>query len=136
MSDETADYVDYCQTQAGLLAGQIERLEERADRLLTELDEETGDVREALDGDAEDGRPSEAAFSEIEAKQESVIEIQETIERYAGILDGYVELAEGLSEEADPLAAVVRFELDEEAYACFDDRTTVTEQVADIGREE
>ena len=135
MSDEPEDYADYCQTQAGLLAGQIERLESRADRLLDELDAETADVRDALGGDAEDG-PSEAAFADIEAKQETVIELQGTIERYSEILDGYVELAERLPSEEDPLAAVVRFELDEEAYACFDDRTTVAEQVAGIGREE
>jgi len=133
--DDTVDYADYCRTQAGLLAGQIERLEERVDRLLDELDEETADVRDAL-GDAKAGQITDDAIVEIETKQETVIELQGTVERYSEILDGYVDLAERVSEAEDPLAEVVRFELDEEAYACFDDRTTIAEQVAGIGREQ
>jgi len=136
MSDDTVDYADYCQTQAGLLAGQIERLEERADRLLDELDEETAEVRDALGGDAEDEQVTDDALSDIEDKQETVMRLQGTIERYSGILDGYVDLADRVSEAEDPLTEVVQFELGEEAYACFDDRTTVAEQVAGIGRGE
>lgn len=43
-----SDYVEYCHTQARLLAGRIETLEARADGLLDEIAAETASVRMAL----------------------------------------------------------------------------------------
>jgi len=44
-----AELVDYCQTQARLLHGKVETLEEEASSLLSEIDEELTDVRAQLD---------------------------------------------------------------------------------------
>ena len=63
MSDDVepltvAELVDYCRTQAGLLAGQAEVIGEEADALLDELDDDIGAIRSRL-GDRDAGMPTE-----------------------------------------------------------------------------
>lgn len=135
-----SEYAEYCQTQSRLLSGRIETLGDRADELLTEIDRETSEVRDRLDAS---GAPSagqhpdpEAAVSEIETKQDRVREIQSRVTRCRELAEGYAALGARLIEEEDrpaaALTAVVRFEIDEAAHDCFEERTTLAEQIAGV----
>ena len=133
-----AEYVEYCQTQAGLLAGRIETLQAEADRLLDEIDGETERVRTRLQSGRGPEFDPEAAVDDIEDKQESVREIQSRISTCSDVMSGYGDLAERLSDcgdASDVLAEIVQFELEHEAHACFEDRTTLAEEVAGLGAE-
>ncbi len=44
------EFVEYCQTQAGLLSGHVETMAEEADELLDEIDTMVADIRSKLEG--------------------------------------------------------------------------------------
>lgn len=130
-----AEYVEYCQTQAGLLAGRVETLQAEADRLLDEIDTETETVRSQLtSGERADTDP-ERAVQAIEDKQDRVREIQARIATCSDVASGYTDLGERLADSddaSDALAEIVQFELEQTAYDCFEDRFTLAEQVAGV----
>lgn len=131
-----AEYVEYCQTQAGLLAGRIETFQAEAARLLDEIDTETATVRGQLASDETADTDPEAAVAAIEGKQERVREIQTSIATCTDVASGYTNLGERVADSDDAsaaLAEIVQFELEQEAYNCFEDRTTLAEQVAGRG---
>lgn len=137
-SPTVSEYVEYCHTQAGLLAGRIETLQTEADRLLDEIDAETETVRTELESAQAGDSDPEAAVEAIEAKQESVRELQREISRCSDAASGYTELAGRLAERDDAsevLAEIVQFELENEVYDCLEDRTTLAEEVAGIGND-
>lgn len=131
-----AEYVEYCQTQAGLLAGRIETFQAEATRLLDEIEAETEMVRGQLtSGESADSDPETAVIA-IEDKQERVREIQDSIATYSDVASGYTDLRDRLADSDDAsvaLAEIVQFELEQEAYDCFEDRVTLAEQVAGLG---
>ena len=150
------EFAEYCRTQAGLLAGSVERMGEEADGLLDEIDEGAAEVRARLGaregtGSAETTaspsaggeRPDAASDldsiaeleSELEEKQ-AVVEAKQTRMRaFQELADGYVELADELRADVDDgreaMERVVRFEVDRDAPAYFDDRLTVCEAASE-----
>lgn len=152
------EFAEYCRTQAGLLAGSVERMGEEADDLLDEIDEGAAEVRARLDaragpdpasgsGTAETTASPSAARdvpdagadldaiaeleSELEEKQAVVEAKQARMAAFRDLAEGYVELADELRAEVEDgreaMRRVVRFEVDRDAPAYFDDRFTVCE---------
>lgn len=146
------EFVDYCRTQAGLLAGDVETMGTEADELLDEIDETITEIRMRLDGDPEiehaASPPSvnvpsgsnvnvseiEELESDLEKKQTLVEAKQARIEAFQDLASGYVELAEELqsavSDGEEAMKRVIQFEADEDAPVYFDDRQTVYEAAA------
>lgn len=146
-------FVDYCRTQAGLLAGTAETLREEADALLDEVDEGTADLRARLEavgdaaagpagpastetpGDDTDLDAIEALEADLEAKQSLVAAKQARMDAYRGLAADYEaladELAAGVEDGRAALERVVELEADADAPAYFDDRRTVLEAVAE-----
>lgn len=136
-------FVDYCRTQAGLLAGRAEELGEEVDGLLAELESLSADVAERLERhqaelDAGQEEAVEAAIRETEdlqadiaAKRETLTEKQERLSAVQDLGAAYTDLADDLEgEEVDGREAmrrVVFFEAKRDAPAFFEDRQTVYE---------
>ena len=159
------EFAEYCRTQAGLLAGRVERMGEEADALLNEIDEGAAEVRAHLDArdgsgvgatettaspsadsdtpDAGTDLDSIAELeSELEEKQAVVEAKQARMRAFRRLADGYVELADELRAEVDDddgreaMERVVRFEVDRDAPAYFDDRLTVCEAASESADED
>jgi predicted nuclease with TOPRIM domain len=146
------EFVDYCRTQAGLLAGDVETMGTEADELLDEIDETIAEIRMRLGGDLDiehaasppsvnvpsgsdvDISEIEELESDLETKQALVEAKQARIETFQDLATGYVELAEELqstvSDGEEAMKRVIRFEADEDAPVYFDDRQTVYEAAA------
>lgn len=134
----TAELVEYCHTQAALLAGRIETLGEEVDGLLDELDGATDAVRADLDSQLQGADADTDPESDLEAIEETQARVrakQSTMDEYSTLAEGYTDLAERLDEEApdgeEALAEVVRFEAIHNAPDAFDDRLTVYEAATD-----
>ncbi len=143
------EFVDYCETQAGLLLGTVETMASEADELLDDIDDKVANVRAQLEnhpGDVEtaDLPPStESPGSEIDTTVVTKLEreIEETqavveakrarIVAFRELADGYTSLAEELRSEGEDgreaLDRVVQFEADTDAPVYFEDRETVYE---------
>lgn len=145
----TAEFVDYCRTQARLLSGSIQTMGDEADDLLDEIDQEMAEIRQQLDGEGAsvdhtsspatpDGpdEPDETGVdvaelaereSSLETKQAEVEATQARMRAYQDLATGYTDLATELAEgETDGQAAmqrVVEFEADQDAPAYFEERT-------------
>jgi hypothetical protein len=162
MSDDedlsVAEFVEYCRTQAGLLAGNVETMRAELDELLADIDDELGTIRARLDaggddaGDPptppstaspDDGGVDTAAIaemeSEVEEKQTLVEAKQARMSAFQDLAAEYTALAEELATEVedghDAMSRVVRFEADHDAPAYFPDRQTVCEAAAESGTE-
>lgn len=142
MSDETEltveEFVDYCQTQAGLLSGDVETMSEEVDELLDEIDEEMATVRSQLEEQTDsevDVEAVEEMESDIEEKQAIIEAKQARMHAFQDLATGYTELAQELESEVDDgyeaLERVVAFEADHDAPAYFEDRQTVYEAAAE-----
>jgi hypothetical protein len=161
MSDDSvslsvAELVEYCQTQARLLAGSAETLAAETDELLDELDEDIAEIRERLrtqsnGPDASAGPPSttdsepvdelarlEKLETELEEKQTVAEAKRARMAAFQDLSEAYAELAEDLDarteEGQDALERVVQFEQNHDAPAYFDDRQTLLEAVAESNR--
>lgn len=153
-----AAFVEYCRTQAGLLSGTVETIEAEANELLDELDQETAKIRRRLDRagntagpdspqstDAPTGEPVDVAAIEdletgIEEKQ-TLVEAKRVRMRAfrtlaAEYLDFASELEEGVENGHEAFERVVRFEVDHDAPAYFDERETVLEATQSNGNGE
>ena len=141
------EFADYCETQAGLLLGNVETMTAEADELLNDIDDEVAEIRARLDEHAEGGEgpkrtPSTDGPNEVDA--ESLTELEDIEEKQAVVeakrarivafrelADGYSSLTDELRSEVDDgreaLDRVVQFEADTDAPVYFDDRQTVYE---------
>lgn len=145
----TAEFVDYCRTQARFLSGSIQTMGEEADALLDEIGQEMAEIRQQLDD--EDGsvdhtsspatpdgpdEPDETGVgvAELEERESSLATRQAKVEAkqarmraYQDLANGYTELATTLADgDQDGQAAmqrVVEFEAEEDAPAYFEERT-------------
>ncbi|MFD1586543.1 hypothetical protein ACFR9U_06085 [Halorientalis brevis] len=146
------EFVEYCQVQAGLLSGRVETMSDDLDDLLDELDAEMAEIRSQLDGRPDEvadtvGPPSatgpdesvdlddlEAREADLEQKQALVEAKQARMLAFQELAADYTELAAELesdvSDGADALERVVRFEVERDAPAYFPDRQTVAEAAA------
>ncbi|QFU81551.1 hypothetical protein [Natronorubrum aibiense] len=159
MSDDTGpglsvdEFVDYCQTQAGLLSGRVETMRTEADDLLSEIDAEMADIRDQLeahttvegpdgpstppgpDGTDPDIDALEALEREVKEKQLLVEAKQTRMQIFQDLAAAYTDLAAELQSSVDDadeaLDRVVRLEADNDAPAYFDDRQTLVEAVTD-----
>lgn len=143
-----AGVVEYCRTQAGLLAGEAEQLREQADDLLDEVDEEVADIRaqlESVDSPTTPSTPAASADLDVDAlerregdiaeKQARAEAAQARMVAFQELAAAYTDLAADLDEAvADAAAAVervVEFEADNDAPAYFDERLTMVEAAAE-----
>jgi len=155
MSDDdpltVADLVEYCQTQAALLAGRTETLGAETESLLDEIDDDIADLRSRLAArssgpetpDAPSGPSGDVADLEAleddleekravaEAKQARMAAFRDLSEDYADLTDD-VETAENWQAALD---RIVAFERERDAPAYFDDRQTLLEAAAEAGEE-
>lgn len=149
------ELVGYCQTQARLLHGQVETLDEETAALLAEIDEELSAVRaELADHGGVDSAQSPpgpdagagddlAALEDREAalsEKQAIVEAKQTRRNaFEELAVAYLDLADSLeaSSEApsDALQRVVAFENERDAPAYFDERLTLLEagQESDTG---
>lgn len=150
-----AEFVDYCETQAGLLMGNVETMTTEADALLDDIDDRVSEVRARLEDSPEDVETTERSQStdgpESEIDTSAVTELEHEIEEtqtvveakrarivaFRELADGYGSLADDLRSEVDDgreaLDRVVRFEADTDAPVYFDDRQTVYEAATSEG---
>lgn len=141
------ELVEYCETQARLLHGQAETLDEETATLLSAIDDGLSDVRSQLDdrtgatdtqssGELEPGPDEEVA--DLEALEAELSEKQATVRAKQTRRDaveeaaiGYVELADGLQTDAPAppvaLKRVIQFEHESGVSSYFEDRTTLLE---------
>ncbi|OVE85312.1 hypothetical protein [Natronolimnobius baerhuensis] len=146
------EFVEYCQTQAGLLSGHVETMAEEADELLDEIDTMVADIRSKLEGHpntqgttgpssttepgGEDVDISEAEelATTLEQKQAIVEAKQARMQAFQKLAANYTELAADLQSTVDdPQEAVhriVEFEVDADAPVYFDERETLAEAAA------
>lgn len=151
MSDQDDQFTvdelaEYCQTQARLLGGQVETIDEETAALLSDIDDRLADARTRLDehdagpsGTTSPSSPDGAdGLDELEAVEADLSEKQAVVEakqaRRAAVdelASDYLDLAEALQgETADASAAlerVLEFERDRDAPAYFDERVTLLE---------
>ncbi len=149
------ELVEYCQTQARLLAGRTETINKEADVLLNEIDEDIAAMRSRLGTHSTDSGASAAsppaadpddtdemaALAELEAELEekqAVVEAKQArATAFHDLSEAYAELAADLDADVDDgrtaLGRVVRFERDHDAPAYFDDRQTLLEAAAESG---
>lgn len=157
--DERAvgEVVEYCRTQAGLLAGRVETMAADAESLIDEIDEGVADLRTALDerdrsadgdgdgaaagDDAGTGDASEAvsdlsaAESDLQRKHATVEATETRMRLFQDLASDYLDLADDLlagheSGEADAddaVRRVVAFEAERDAPAYFEERETLVE---------
>lgn len=140
-------FVEYCETQARLLWGQVETMEDDVESHLSELDAEMADLRERLNGhtDTVEGTvtPGTAGGTDLEAIEdlEADLEQRQTIvaaeqarmTAFRDLAVGYTDLATDLEDGADgrqALKRVLEFEQEHDAPAYFPDRQTVLEAAA------
>lgn len=130
------EFVEYCETQAGLLSGRVETMASEADELLDDIDAEIAEIRTRLDDGGSEGDDIDAAaVAELETdldETRAVVEAKRArMVAFRELADGYVSLAEDLRSDVDDgreaMERVVRFEADADAPVYFDDRKTVYE---------
>lgn len=148
-----ADLVDYCRTQARLLAGRAETISAETDELLDEIDADIAEIRSRMEthrngpetptASSPTAGPDEPdAVAALEERERELAEKQAVAEAkharmaaFQDLSEAYVELAdelEGTVEDGqEALGRVVRFERDRDATAYFDDQLTVLEAVAE-----
>jgi len=149
------DLVDYCRTQAALLAGRVETIGEEADALLDEIDADIATARDRLSarsgGEASAATPPtpgpdesevedlEALESDLEEKQAAAEAKQARMAAFQDLSEAYADLAGGIDSDAEDWQAaldrVVEFERDHDAPAYFEDRQTLLEAAAEAGEE-
>ncbi|MFB6095809.1 MAG: hypothetical protein ABEJ74_00280 [Haloferacaceae archaeon] len=133
------EFVDYCRTQAGLLAGKVDLLGEEVDGLLDELDEGVAEVNSRLRGDV--GGVDVEAVEELESdleRTQAIVEAKEArMNAFQELAAGYTDLAAELQSDVDDgqvaLERVVEFEVEHDAAAYFPDRQTVAAAAAQAG---
>ncbi|WP_121741534.1 hypothetical protein [Natronorubrum halophilum] len=159
MSDDTGptlsvdDFVDYCHTQTGLLSGRVEMMRAEADELLSEIDEETAEIRrrledhtKRLEGTDAPSTPAgpdrsdldlealEGLESEVKEKQLLVKAKQTRMQAFQELAAAYTDLAGELRSDVDDgeeaMTRVIQFEADNDAPTYFEDRETLVEAAA------
>lgn len=143
----TGAFVEYCETQARLLWGDVETMEAELDDLLSELDTEMADLRARLgehtdtvegtvtpgSGDGTDLDDIEEIETDLEERQTVAAAKQARMTAFQELAVGYAELATDLDDDVDGRAAlkrVLEFEQAHDAPAYFPERQTVLEAAA------
>lgn len=143
------EFVEYCRTQAGLLSGSVATMATEADALLDDMDEETTEIRQRLEGhrdsvegptepslaDQDETEADVAVLEELEAdleEKQALVEAKQTrISVFQELAAGYTDLVEELQSDVDDgqeaMKRVIRFEAEHDAPVYFDDRQTVYE---------
>ncbi|WP_435196053.1 hypothetical protein [Natronomonas sp. EA1] len=151
-SPTVAEFVDYCELNAGLLAGRAETIGEEAAALLDDLDEELAAAREGLDEQrsaastetppspdipANEDREAVDSVADLESelgeKQALVAAKQARMAAFQDLAEAYTDLAGEVAGLDDPSAAlerIVEFEKAHDAPTYFDERETLLEAVA------
>jgi len=153
-----AELVEYCQTQARLLHGHADTLEEEATALLADIDDELATVRAQLDEHesatmesspsppSPDTTGADDDLADLEAVEDDLAEQQAVVKAkqarrtaFEELSTDYFELAETLAAETPPtssaLTRVLEFERDRDAHTYFGERTTLLETAAQSGKE-
>lgn len=146
-----AELVDYCQTQARLLHGHAETIEEETAALLADIDDELSTVRAQLDEHETpttepspgslDSSKIEDELADLEAREDNLAEQQAVVKAKQARQVAFEELATEYIDHAETLAAdtptastaltrILEFERERDAHTYFDDRTTLMETVA------
>ncbi|WP_424017070.1 hypothetical protein ACOZ4N_14460 [Halorientalis pallida] len=142
-----AEFVEYCETQARLLWGQVETMEDELDDLLSDLDAEMADLRERLgehtdtvegtvtpgSGDGADLDAIEDIETDLEQRQTVAAAKQARMSAFQDLAVGYTELGADLADAEDgrtALKRVLEFEQERDAPAYFPERQTVLEAAA------
>jgi hypothetical protein len=148
-----AEFVEYCETQARLLWGQVETMEDEIDDLLSDLDAEMADLRERLgehtetvegpvtpgSGEGADLDAIEDIEADLEERQTVAAAKQARMSAFQDLAVGYTELAADLADADGGRAALKRvldFEKEHDAPAYFPERQTVLEAAAESGGDE
>lgn len=143
----TDEFVEYCETQARLLWGEVETMEDELDDLLSDLDAEMADLRERLgehtetvegpvtpgSGEGADLDAIEEIEADLEQRQTVAAAKQARMSAFQDLAVGYTELGADLADAEDGRAAlkrVLEFEQEHDAPAYFPDRQTVLEAAA------
>jgi hypothetical protein len=144
------ELVEYCQTQARLIHGHVETLEEETATLLAEIDEELSTVRDQLSEYESETTESSAspprldtsntdeALADLEdieddlAEQQSVVKAKQARRvAFQELATDYLELAETFANEtptaSTAVTRILQFERDRDAPNYFDDRMTLLE---------
>lgn len=152
------ELVEYCQTQARLLHGHVETLEEETAALLADIDDELSTVRAQLDEQESATTESSPApprpntsgtdeeLADLEGIEDDLAEQQAVVKAkqarrvaFQELATDYLELAETLAAEtpaaSTAVTRVLEFERDREAPTYFDDRTTLLETAAESDTE-
>jgi hypothetical protein len=153
-----AELVDYCQTQARLLHGHAETLEEETATLLADIDDELSTVRAQLDEhetpttDSSSSPPSpdssgiDDELADLEAREDNLAEQQAVVKAkqarrvaFEELATDYIDHAEALATDtptaSTALTRILEFERERDAHTYFDDRMTLLETVAKSGNE-
>jgi hypothetical protein len=146
------ELVEYCRTQAALLAGRTETIGAETDELLDEIDEDIAEIRTDMaartsgpetptaapptaGSDADEITELESRERELEEKQALAEAKQARMTAFQELSEAYAELAAELDatvdDEREALGRIVRFERDHDAPAYFDERLTTLEAVAE-----
>lgn len=149
----TDELVAYCRTQAGLLHGRVETLEEETASLLSDIDAELADARAQLDeydglaraqspagpdlGAGEELADIESLEADLTEKQAVAKAKQTRRDAFEAVAVGYLELADQLAAEtpapAEAIKRVLAFEHERDAPTYFDDRVTMLEAATEGG---
>jgi len=148
-----AELVDYCQTQARLLHGHVETLEEETAALLADIDDELATVRAQLDEhesattepspSSPDTTGTDDALADLEAAEDDLAEQQAVAEAkharraaFEDLATGYLDLAETLAAETPPvstaLTRVLEFERERDAHTYFDDHRALCSSLSSL----
>jgi len=148
------ELVEYCQTQARLLHGHVETLDEETAALLSEIDEALSTVRSELSEHESDGvtqSPSpvspdatgtgdelddlEAIEADLTEKQAVVKAKQARRDAFEALAAAYLDLAESLRNDTPTSSAslhrILEFEQEHDAPTYFDERVTLLEAAAE-----
>jgi capsule polysaccharide export protein KpsE/RkpR len=143
-----SELVAYCHTQARLLQGHVETLDEETAALLSEIDDELATARAQLDehegtdhsaapqrpdatGKTDDLADLEALEADL-AEQQAVVKAKQTRRTaFVELAAAYLELADTLQTDSPGVEAalqrVVQFEQTKDAPTYFDERVTLLE---------
>lgn len=144
------ELAEYCQVQAGLLAGRAEHLRSEAAALLDAVDDDIETMRAELDAGVDTvdetvappstddpGAPNATTLAGLEAdigEARALVDTKRTrIDAFEGLAAAYTELAASVAGEPTAETAldrIVSFEADNDVPAYFEDRETIVERVA------
>lgn len=149
-----SELVEYCHTQAQLLQGRVETLDEETADLLSDIDADISTLRAQLEEvesagtshsagpTTPDGAGQTGELSELEAMEDDLAEQQAVVRAkqarraaFAELAAAYLDLAETLQTDSSGVEAALKrllqFEQNEDAPTYFDEQVTLLEAATD-----